>query len=319
MENNIVYHYCTVETFLNIIKNHTLRLSDLCSSNDKAEMKILFSNLKNEILNQYRKREDFFETIIYGMDVDESFDFILKRMIYKMNNDINQMLFGTCFSEKGDLLGQWREYADKGTGIAIGFNIEWLQKLGNKNLFKFSKVNYGYSKDNILIEEYAARIYNGMIQTMENGEIKKLIDDSSSLPYMIYLQKECLLFESVFQKGKEYKSEEEWRLILDDEETRKNYPEWDIYYNWKNKNLRFGEKEIYSLIPNGMEFMVKSGRIIPYLDLKFDVDKNNLPIEEVITGPNCKVNIIDIYHLLQFYGFDGDKIEIKKSQSSYRI
>ena len=199
MENNIVYHYCTVETFLNIIKNHTLRLSDLCSSNDKAEMKILFSNLKNEILNQYRKREDFFETIIYGMDVDESFDFILKRMIYKMNNDINQMLFGTCFSEKGDLLGQWREYADKGTGIAIGFNIEWLQKLGNKNPFKFSKVNYGYSKDNILIEEYAARIYNGMIQTMENGEIKKLIDDSSSLPYMIYLQKECLLFESVFQ------------------------------------------------------------------------------------------------------------------------
>ena len=140
MENNIVYHYCTVETFLNIIKNHTLRLSDLCSSNDKAEMKILFSNLKNEILNQYRKREDFFETIIYGMDVDESFDFILKRMIYKMNNDINQMLFGTCFSEKGDLLGQWREYADKGTGIAIGFNIEWLQKLGNKNPFKFSKI-----------------------------------------------------------------------------------------------------------------------------------------------------------------------------------
>ena len=136
---------------------------------------------------------------------------------------------------------------------------------------------------------------------------------------MIYLQKECLLFESVFQKGKEYKSEEEWRLILDDEETRENYPEWDIYYNWKNKNLRFGEKEIYSLIPNGMEFMVKSGRIIPYLDLKFDVDKNNLPIEEVITGPNCKVNILDIYHLLQFYGFDGDKIEIKKSQSSYRI
>ena len=103
MENNIVYHYCTVETFLNIIKNHTLRLSDLCSSNDKAEMKILFSNLKNEILNQYRKREDFFETIIYGMDVDESFDFILKRMIYKMNNDINQMLFGTCFSNNREL------------------------------------------------------------------------------------------------------------------------------------------------------------------------------------------------------------------------
>ena len=319
MENNIVYHYCTVETFLNIIKNHTLRLSDLCSSNDKAEMKILLGDLENEILNQYRKRKDFLKSVIYGMDIDEAFEFILKRLIYKMDNNINQMLFGICFSEKGDLLGQWREYADKGTGIAIGFNIEWLLKLGNNKLFKFSKVSYDYSKDSTLIKEHAARIYSEMIQTIENGGTKKLIDESSNLPYMIYLQKECLFFESVFQKGKEYKSEEEWRLILDDEETRKDYPEWDIYYNWKNKDLRFGEEEIYSLIPNGMEFMVKNGRIIPFLDLKIDFDKSNLPIEEVIIGPNCKVNILDIYHLLQFYGFNGEKIKIEKSKSSYRI
>ena len=285
MENNIIYHYCTVETFLNIIKYHTLRLSDLCSSNDKAEMKILLGDLENEILNQYRKRKDFLKSVIYGMDIDEAFEFILKRLIYKMDNNINQMLFGICFSEKGDLLGQWREYADKGTGIAIGFNIEWLLKLGNNKSFKFSKVSYDYSKDSTLIKEHAARIYSEMIQTIENGGTKKLIDESSNLPYMIYLQKECLFFESVFQKGKEYKSEEEWRLILDDEETRKDYPEWDIYYNWKNKDLRFGEEEIYSLIPNGMEFMVKNGRIIPFLDLKIDFDKSNLPIEEVIIGP----------------------------------
>ena len=157
MESNIVYHYCSVETFLNIIRNHTLRLSDLCSSNDKAEMKVLLGDLENEILNQYRKRDDFLETVIYGMDVDESFEFILKRVISKMDNNINQMLFGICFSEKGDLLGQWREYADKGTGIAIGFKLEWLQKLGNNDSFKFSKVNYEYSKDSTLIR---ARISN---------------------------------------------------------------------------------------------------------------------------------------------------------------
>ena len=319
MENNIVYHYCTVETFLNIIRNHTLRLSDLCSSNDKAEMKILLGDLENEILNQYRKLDDFLEAVIYGMDIDESFEFILKRVISKMDNNINQMLFGICFSEKGDLLGQWREYADKGTGIAIGFNLEWLQKLSNNDSFKFSKVNYEYSKDSTLIKEHAFQIYCEIIRAMENGKTKELIDESRYLPYMISLQKECLFFESVFQKGKEYKSEEEWRLILDDEETRKDYPEWNIYYNWKNKDLSFCKEKIYSLIPNGMEFMVKSGRIIPYLDLKFDVDKNNLPIEKVIVGPNCKVNILDIYHLLQFYEFDADKIEIKKSKSSYRI
>ena len=319
MENSIVYHYCTVETFLSIIENHTLRLSDLCSSNDKAEMKVLLGALKDEIINQYRECDEFLEPVIYGMNIDESFEFILKMLISKMDNNINQMLFGICFSEEGDLLGQWREYADKGTGVAIGFDIEWFQKLCNNDLFKFSKVNYEYSEDSKLIKEYATTIYSEIIQTIIRGKTKELIDETSNIPYMIQLQKECLFYESIFQKGNEYKSEKEWRLILDDEETRKNYPGWNIYYNWKNNNFTFGEKEIFRLIPNGMEFMVKSGKIVPYLDLKFDLDKSNLPIKKVIIGPNCKVNILDIYHLLQFYGIDGDEIEIIKSKSSYHI
>ncbi len=35
MSDNLIYHYCSVETFLNIVRNHTLRLSDLCKSTDK--------------------------------------------------------------------------------------------------------------------------------------------------------------------------------------------------------------------------------------------------------------------------------------------
>lgn len=37
MEENIIYHYCSVETFINIIRNHTLRLSDLCSTTDNMD------------------------------------------------------------------------------------------------------------------------------------------------------------------------------------------------------------------------------------------------------------------------------------------
>lgn len=319
MQNNIVYHYCTVETFLGIIRNHTLRLSDLCNSNDKAEMKALLGDLKDEIINQYREHEDFLEPVIYGMNIDESFEVILKMLISKMDNNINQMLFGICFSEEGDLLEQWREYADKGTGVAIGFDIEWFQKLCNNDMFKFSQVDYEYSEESKLIKEYATKIYSEIIQTVIKGKTKEFIDESSDIPYMIQLQKESLFYEFIFQKDNEYKSEKEWRLILNDEETRKNYPEWDIYYNWKNNNFKFCEKEIYRLIPNGMEFVVKSGKIVPYLDLKFDFDKNNLPIKKVVIGPNCKVNNLDIYHLLQFYGFAGDEIKIIKSKSSYRI
>ena len=54
MEGNIIYHYCGVETFLNIIRNHTLRLSDLCKSTDSLELKSLLDAVQEEIMNQYR-------------------------------------------------------------------------------------------------------------------------------------------------------------------------------------------------------------------------------------------------------------------------
>lgn len=318
MKNNTIYHYCSVETFLNIIRNHTLRLSDLCNSTDRLELKSLLDAVQDEIMNQYRFNDDFLDSVIYGMDMDDAFSFMLQILISKMKNNIDQMLFGICFSEEGDLLGQWREYADKGTGLSIGFDVKWFENLCEKAIFKFSKVQYGYIKEHDdIVKKYAVAIYNDMLKAIVRGETKEIVDESSSAPYMIELHKDCLFQDSIFRKGCEYESEKEWRLILDDEQTCKSYDEWNIYYNWKNDNSEFRQNLIYKLIPNGMEFMVKKGKIIPYLDLKFDLDKKNIPIKKIVIGPNCKVNELEIFHLLEFFGFDGTEIEIARSRSSY--
>lgn len=73
----------------------------------------------------------------------------------------DQMLFGVCFSEEGDMLGQWREYANKGTGLAIGFDAKWFQWLCRDEMFMFSKVTYGYGEKNAdIVKKYAISIYN---------------------------------------------------------------------------------------------------------------------------------------------------------------
>lgn len=36
---SVVYHYCSVDTFFQIITNHTIRLSDIEKSNDFMEKK----------------------------------------------------------------------------------------------------------------------------------------------------------------------------------------------------------------------------------------------------------------------------------------
>lgn len=319
MEDNIIYHYCGVETFLNIIRNHTLRLSDLCKSTDSLELKLLLDAVQKEIMNQYRNNHDFLDSVIYGMDMDDAFSFMLQMLISKMKSNTDQMLFGVCFSEDGDLLGQWREYADKGSGIAIGFDTEWFERLCENDMFKFSKVTYGYKKENEdIVKKYATSIYNEMLTAMVEGKSKDIIEGYSAT-YMMDLELKCIYQDSLFIKKPEYENEREWRLILDDEETRKSYDEWNVYYNWRKDSTEICDETIYKLIPNGMEFMVRNGKIIPYFDLKFDLDENDLPIKKVIIGPNCKVDERDIYHLLEFFGFDGDEIEITRSKSSYCV
>lgn len=319
VENKMLYHYCGVETFLNIIRNHTLRLSDLCNSTDGLEMKSLLNVVKEKILKQYKDNSDFMDSIIYGMGMDEAFSFILDSLIFKMKGDTDQMLFGICLSEEADLLGQWREYANRGTGLAIGFEMEWFRKLCEKyNLFKFSKVSYGYNEENkSRVEKLATSIYQGILNAIEEGNVKSIIDSPYALDYKISINKKLIYLESIFIKNKEYQNEKEWRLILDDENTYKSYGDWIEYYNWKkDDNL---EGMICKFIPNGMEFMVRNGKIIPYLDLKFDLDTSDIPIKKIVIGPNCKVGELDIYHLLEFFGFESDTIKIEKSQSSYRL
>ena len=319
MEGNMIYHYCGVETFLNIIRNHTLRLSDLCKSTDSLELKSLLDAVQEEIMNQYRNNNNFWDSVIYGMDMDDAFYFMLQMLISKMKKNTDQMLFGVCFSEDGDLLGQWREYADKGTGIAIGFDVEWFERLCDNDMFKFSKVTYGYKKENeVIVKKHATSIYHQMLEAIEEGNSKGIVDGTSATG-IIEVDQNWLYLDSIFIKKDEYENEREWRLILDDEEMRKSYDEWDVYYNWTRDSTKTYKEIIYKLIPNGMEFMVRNGKIIPYLDLKFDLDENDLPLKKVIIGPNCKVDEQDIYHLLEFFGFDGDEIAITRSKSSYCV
>ncbi len=320
MEDKILYHYCGVETFLNIIRNHTLRLSDLCKSTDSLELKSLLDSVETEVMKQYRNNHDFLDSVIYGMDMDDAFSFMLQTLISNMKKNSDQMLFGVCFSEEGDMLGQWREYASKGTGLAIGFDAKWFQRLCRDERFMFSKVTYGYGEGNAdIVKKYAISIYNEMLAAMIDGKTKNIIEGLYGATDFMELDRKCMYQDSIFIKRDEYRSEKEWRLILNDENTYKSYGEWDVFYNWKkNDDETYGDM-FYELIPNGMEFMAAKGNIIPFLDLKFDLDEKNMPIKKIVIGPNCKVKQLDIYHLLEFFKFDGNEIKIVKSKSSYCI
>ncbi len=105
--DEIIYHYCSVETFTNIINNRSFWLSDVYNTNDPLEINYLINQL--EIGNLRTSLETF-------SDVCKNYKPLTP--------------YVGCFSKEHDLLSQWRGYADDGYGLAIGFNPKYFERLG---------------------------------------------------------------------------------------------------------------------------------------------------------------------------------------------
>ena len=131
-EPDILYHYCSNSAFHSIIENKTIRLSSLSLGNDYMEGKLV-----PKIIIEMAKEDATEDKLLYD-GIQES--------ISELKKDID--CFGFCLSEKGDLLSQWRGYADNASGVSIGFSKSYFFQLSNthmdvtKPLLSLKKVVY---------------------------------------------------------------------------------------------------------------------------------------------------------------------------------
>ena len=149
----LIYHYCSLEIFVQIIKNKTIRLSDLDKTNDYMEkrwgMELLQEALKGEL-----------EDNCISMDLQENYWYSedAHNHIEQLNHDIERYLkhqtLIACFSLESDQLGQWRAYGQDGEGIAIGFDYSYLKHLLRKqDRILIDKVVYGKGEQAKLIRK----------------------------------------------------------------------------------------------------------------------------------------------------------------------
>ena len=63
MTCDALYHYCSIDAFLSIISNKTLRLSDVKKSNDTLESKALLQFVEDNVMeifqNEYSHIKDY--------------------------------------------------------------------------------------------------------------------------------------------------------------------------------------------------------------------------------------------------------------------
>jgi len=105
-----LYHYCSNAAFVSIVESRTIWLSLLTLSNDTLEGRHVRS-----VVDALLQGSEYRMQILDAIEaVSEGFTAV-----------------GFCLSKKGNLLSQWRGYADDARGVAIGFNENVLENICN--------------------------------------------------------------------------------------------------------------------------------------------------------------------------------------------
>jgi hypothetical protein len=213
---------------------------------------------------------------------------------------------GFCLSEEGDLLSQWRGYADDATGASIGFSKDYLEQFSNagkgqeESKFSLQKVEYDLEKQKSLIKP----TYDQIRQDIDSGALefpgkRSLLDirsDDEIKRDSIKVKKASanlsmrmlLLSAQLFLlKADAFREEQEWRLLS--------------YF------LKAGD--------DTCSFRALNDRIVPFREFKLPKLADD-SVVEVILGPKNTTPVYVIKSLLEQSGFSN--VNVLHSEASYR-
>lgn len=294
-----LYYYCTLDTFVSIIKNKSIRLNEIGKSNDALEQKFLAAEIVKN-LNEYVKK-----VVIEKMN-DEQVEIISNKILRDISQEQPEPVWAICFSKKGDNLSQWRGYGDNAAGICIGFDYEYLNYINKLNEpFECDKSRFDFMRlRNIEYGETATKKYFSRL------------DDLNTIFKHDYQLEERLkevisgLYTRPYYKHDAFKDEEEWRIVYSMISHKKGYK-----FQFDDLNKILNQDEKFKII--GKNYDVRNGYIKSYIELSI----SNLlkAINVIYIGSKSKVTMKDIkFFLTDEIGYKNE-FEIKNSQAnSYR-
>lgn len=199
--------------------------------------------------------------------------------------------YTTCFSENGDLLSQWRGYANDAKGISIGFNKDILQTFdtGGYN-YHFKKVIYKSQDQLFYIKNYLGEL----LHSYELAEFDS--PDSVDNVLNAFFQDLALRISTIRNDSPQFKNnafqeEKEWRLFVNTHLSNlycyehENNEECAGYVD-ENYNKECAYSNGFVRCPT--KFRSTDTRIISYFDLYLGKIKDKL-IKEIIMTTNMNI------------------------------
>lgn len=279
VDTEILYHYCSVETFYNVIKESKLWLSDIEKSNDYREC-VACREIVDEKIKEYLNNDN------QALKAWNTW--------YERGNETTfSRTFGVCFSESEDQLSQWRGYAQNGKGLAIGFDKKILEELNliHKIYIAFGKVIYNN------VEEYVKDI---VAENIDKFEYKGIEHAAFELSQNYRLQ-------FPFVKNPGFEEEKEWRGVVCSPIGHGNIPSSEKIVFSKIK-YRVSDDKLIPYIE--MNFEKVKQNIIKKILIG---PKSELEIQDIVDF----LNFCGYYNGEEGYNSE-EPISIKKSAISYR-
>jgi Protein of unknown function (DUF2971) len=252
--DELIYHYCSPEAFIEIIRSRNIWLSASYALNDATERSWGYS---------------IFAEAAKALEKETGPDFIEKAIAPVKAGDSYSMLMLGCFSLNPDVLSQWRAYADDGQGFAVGFSSKLLQ-------VPAKPLRVLYDKD----AQFQELI----------GNLRHIYQVEKSLGFKYGNQFQSHLFQMGLDlcayKNPHFREEEEVRLAHVcgmDRVAEKIIP----------LGARARDGSALSE-PLETRFRVSKGVVVPYVVADYSNHGKASPIKEIVLGPrneNAELNI----------------------------
>lgn len=277
-DDMLFYHYCSPDTFLSICNGKKLRFSDLFCMNDHMENYWGY-NIWIEVVNE----------LLNNNEVEESFIDQIDEIISASSAQFLRL--ACCLSQDGDVLSQWRAYANDASGYSIGFSANEILKMP----IRMIPVCYDKDEQKNIVARFIKAIYE--VEKENTSEDKEDFYRTCN---------EFAISLSSF-KNPAFKEELEIRLmhiaVLDLSDS--NNPEY-----------KFGGGTANGKECRDYEIHYRMNKSVPtaFVDIDFYYDNN--PIKEVILGPKNESLPTGVFMAMNSLGLKD--VKIKKSEASYR-
>lgn len=285
------YHYTSPDAFLSIIKNDSVRFTDIRFLNDRSEgiylVKLMCDYFK-KYPQKFPRTENAFNDLIKENTYSDIQNLKVTNVKYTPTLRVSNVRhFVFCMCAECDSLHMWNYYVNNGLyqGYNIGINIQQFLKtftMGKNELDPFL-VYYG----NVL--------YNTKLQFKELENIFTELEQEKNFCYISVKLKMYIDTFCAFFKNSKFSDEKEFRIVIEINDSKVN----EINKNSKNY-IGSNNKDIK------YDFCIKNGIIVPFLTVKLIRDS----FKRITISPIMESQITQesIRELLNANGYKGCKV-----------